>query len=359
MLSAQVVFQKQVISLESELLFFDESYNQYVAYLPDLHTDAEMLHFWLKPYEYAAYDLVLQFNTDVYFYIDHNLQGKFSEGWHSFSLDSLQKRYGCRAIFCSLYASKAQFLEKIFIGTFREATMQEKETLPNKSLLSDVRYRVILLVFVLLMGYALLRQLDLRLLRGYLQISKFFKLQRRIDNPLFIRPFTSTNILFLLNYTFLIGAFWYLLAYTAPLYENVFWKEVLLDNMVTWRFLGVAWLGALGGLLLKLLWINLFASLLGLSKVATIHFCEYVRISHFLYLPLTLWLMYLAIAIPHELDKWYIFFRNAVIIVWWVRFAALWYIINKAGEFRKLDFYSYLCVVELFPLLVFWKKLFF
>lgn len=359
MLSAQVVFQKQVISLESELLFFDESYNQYVAYLPDLQADAEMLHFWLKPYEYTAYDLVLRVNADVYFYVEHNLQAKLSKGWHSISLDSLQRRYGYRTIFCSLYARKAQFLEKIFIGTFKEAITQPKETLPNKSLLSHVRYRAILLGFVLLMGYALLRQLDVRLLGGYLQVSKFFNLQRRMDNPLFVRAFTGTNILFLLNYTFLIGALWYLLAYTAPLYENVFWKEVLLDNVVTWRFLGVAWLGAVGGLLLKLVWINVFASLLGLSKVVTIHFYEYVRISHFLYLPLTACLIYLAIATPYALDKWYIFFRNAVIIVWWIRFWSLGYIINKAGEFRKLDFYSYLCVVELFPLLVFWKKLFF
>lgn len=118
-LSNQLLAQsiaKKVVSLENELLYFSKSYNQYVAYTPTTHQNSQLLHFWLKPSEYTAYDLVLHLQEEAYWYINHNLQGKLASGWHRFSLDSLSRRYGYQPIFCTLYARKGNFLKEIAIG---------------------------------------------------------------------------------------------------------------------------------------------------------------------------------------------------------------------------------------------------
>lgn len=364
-LSNQLLAQsiaKKVVSLENELLYFSKSYNQYVAYTPTTHQNSQLLHFWLKPSEYTAYDLVLHLQEEAYWYINHNLQGKLASGWHRFSLDSLSRQYGYQPIFCTLYARKGNFLKEIAIGYLKNDFSKPSHEQIDKFYTYTIRRNAVILLIALLLGYAVLRQIDFKLLVGYLQLSKFWNIQRRMDNPLFLRPFAGSNILFLLNYAFLLAVFFYFLGLTSEEKHNVLLIGRYLDkDLEALSIRSLAWAFAiiLIGSLAKFLLISIMASLLGISRVINIHFYEYIRISHFFYLPLTLILLYLALQVPFHLEYWHNFFKLLLGVLYAMRFIAVGVIINKLAEFRKLDFYSYLCVVELFPLLLYWKLLFF
>lgn len=360
-LLAQII-EKKVVSLEKELLYFSQSYNQYVAYTPATHQNAQLLHFWLKPSEYTAYDLVLYLQEEAYWFINHNLQRKLASGWHHFSLDSLSQKYGYQPIFCTLYARKGNFLKKIAIGYLKNDFSKPFNEQIDKNYTYIIRRNAVILLIALLLGYAVIRQIDFKLLIGYLQLSKFWNIQRRMDNSLFLRPFAGSNILFLLNYTFLLAVFFYFLGLTSEGKYNVLLIGKYLDKdleALSTKSLAWAFVIILIGSFAKFLLISIMASLLGISRVINIHFYEYIRISHFFYLPLTLILLYLALQVPFHLEYWHNFFKLSLGILYAIRFIAVGVIINKLGEFRKLDFYSYLCVVELFPLLLYWKLLFF
>lgn len=354
--------EKKVVSLERELLYFSQDYNQYVAYTPTTHQNSQLLHFWLKPSEYTAYDLVLHLQEEAYWYINHNLQNKLASGWHRFSLDSLSRQYGYQPIFCTLYARKGNFLKEIAIGYLKNDFSKPSAEQVDKSYTYTIRKNAAILLIALLLGYAVLRQMDFKLLMSYLKLSKFWNIQRRMDNPLFLRPFAGFNILFLLNYTFLLAVFFYFLGLTNEGKQNILPigryldkdLEALSIESLVWAFAII-----LVGLFTKFLLISIMASLLGISRVINIHFYEYIRISHFFYLPLTLILLYLALQMPFHLEYWHNFFKLLLGALYAMRFITVGVIINKLAEFRKLDFYSYLCVVELFPLLLYWKLLFF
>lgn len=354
--------EKKLVSLKRELLCFSQNYKQYVAYNPTTHQNSQLLHFWLKPSEYTTYDLILHLQEEAYWYINHNLQRKLASGWHRFSLDSLSRQYGCQPIFCTLYARKGNFLKEIAIGYLKNDFSRPFIEQVDKSYTYTIRRNAVVLLIALLLGYAVLRQIDFKLLMGYLQLSKFWNIQRRMDNPLFLRPFADSNILFLLNYAFLLAIFFYFLGLTSEEKHNVLLIGRYLDrDLEALSIKSLAWAFAiiLVGSLIKFLLISTMASLLGISRIINIHFYEYIRISHFFYLSLTLFLLYLALQVPFHLGYWHNFFKLLLGILYAIRFIAVGVIINKLAEFRKLYFYSYLCIVELFPLFFYWKLLFF
>lgn len=354
--------EKKVASLESELLYFSLNHNQYVAYTPAIHQNSQLLHFWLKPSEYTAYELILHLRQEAYWYINHNLQKKLTLGWHRFSLDSLARKYSYQPIFCTLYARKGNFLKEIAIGYFKNDFPKPSIEQIDKNYTYAIRRNAVVLLIILFLGYVVVRQIDFKILMGYLQLSKFWNIRRRMDNPLFLRIFASSNILFLLNYAFLVAVFFYFLGLTSQEKQNMLLIGRYLDKdlqalsikSLAWSFVII-----LIGILAKFLLIGIVALVLGISRVVNIHFYEYVRISHFFYLPLTLFVLYLALQVPFRLEYWHNLFKLLLGTLYVVRLIALGLIINKSVEFRKLDFYSYLCITELFPLLLSWKLLFF
>ncbi|MDW8296582.1 MAG: DUF4271 domain-containing protein [Raineya sp.] len=354
--------EKKIVSLENELLHFNDNYNQYVAYSPALHQNSLMLHFWLKPSDYQPYDLLLELQEETYLYINHNLQKKLSIGWNRLSLDSLTQKYGYQKIFFSLYARKGSFCKQILVGKLKYSSQKIPEKQADKNYLQTIRRNAIILLVLLCLGYAFIRQIDFRLLMSYLQVSKFFNILRRMDNPLYLRPFSGTNILFLLNYACLVAVLFYFMAQTNQEKENTFFLGKHLNSSIQASGLsnfGLSFVIISLAIFAKFLLISLTASLLGLSRIINFHFYEYIRISHFFYLPLCILAIFLALQMPYHLMDWYSFFKTTLSILYLGRMIGVGVIINKLAEFRKLDFYSYLCVVELFPLLIYWKVLFF
>jgi hypothetical protein len=350
---------KIVADLKDEWLVFDNSYNHYVSYVPSYHKNTKLVHFWLKPQSYQSYQLVLHFNQDTYLYINHQIQKRYSKGWHTLSLDSLAKKQIQESLFISLYGDTDESVIGTLLATKEKTTARQNANTFKKNI-QNLRQKAAYFLLILILAYTLLRQYDSKLLVEYLQVSKFLHIQRRLDNPLFIRILQNSNVLFLITYSLLIGTFFFLLGLMETK-ESVFSLSaygisIEENNWLSW----FVWVS------LTLLWIIakyfvlwIAGSLLGLSKLLNIHFYEYIRISHFFYLPLTLGLILLYLHTPHSVSYWYSFFKITLLFVFSLRFLILWRNTNSIGEFRKLDFFSYLCVSEFIPLTIYVKMLFF
>lgn len=363
-LEAQKNTYQLVRSINEQWLYFDKSYNHYVAYTENLHQNSQMLHFWLKPEQWKSYFLLLNLQEDSYLFINHNIQKKLSKGQNFVSIDSLATIYPKKMLFFSLYAPKAKFLKETWIVNAKPSSQKvsSTEVWSDRAFNALLRGRVSLLLLALLLGYAFLRQYDPKVLFTYLQISKFLQIQRRLDNPLFIRFFQNSNLIFLLLYLVLTTSFLVIMEAIAPpneafvlgKYNNVLsGYKLSWVNALVWLSLSLIWLFA------KYFLIIITANLLGLARIVNIHFYEYIRITHWFFLPLTIACMLLCLHVPYQMADWYEGLKFLLLLIYVMRVFFVAYNINSFAEFRKLDFYSYLCVSEIIPLFVYLKILFF
>lgn len=355
-----------VRNLNEQWLYFDQSYNQYVAYTENLHQNSKMVHFWLKPEQWKSYFFLVHLQEDAYLFINHNIQNKLLKGKNFLSLDSLAKIYPQKTLFLSLYSPKAKFLEETLIVNQKSGNSAKganpEEVGKDRNFQTFIKSRASILLLVLLLGYAFLRQYDSKTLLTYLQISKFLQIQRRLDNPFFIRLFQNSNLVFLLVYLVLNTTFFAIMEAIAPpneafilgKYHSAFSAYKLAwPNILVWFAWSFVWL------LFKYILIVLTSNLLGLSRIVNVHFYEYVRITHWFLLPLTAGSLLLCLHFSHQPSYWYYFLKSLLLLVYVIRLLILAYNINSFTEFRKLDFFSYLCVSEMIPLLVSMKILFF
>ncbi|GAB4130267.1 MAG: hypothetical protein OHK0045_20090 [Raineya sp.] len=365
--SAQKTTYQLVRSLNEQWLYFDESYKHYVSYADNLHQNTQMLHFWVKPEQWKAYYLLLDLEEEAYLFFNHNIQKKIPKGKNYLSLDSLAQIYPQKNLLVSLYALKSNFLTETLIVNHKvlhsaSALSDSDEKTKNRAYQRLVRSRVSVLFLVLLLAYAFLRQYDWKLLLNYLQISKFFQLQRRLDNPLFFRFFQNSNLLFLLCYVALLTTFFTIMEAVAPSNEpfilgrynnSLSAYKLSWANVVVWYSLLLLWLFT------KYFLITFSARLLGLSRIVNIHFYEYVRTTHWFFLPLTIASILLCLHLPYQAGIWYVVLKYSLLFAHILRLIATIYNVNSLTEFRKLDFYSYICVSEIIPLLVYVKILFY
>lgn len=362
---AQTNNYQLVRNLNERWLYFDKSYNHYVAYTKNLHQNSQMVHFWLKPEQWKSYYLLLHLEEDSYLFINHNIQKKILKGKNYLSLDSLAKKYPQKSVFVSMYAPKSSFLRETLIINQKPQYQTSFFSINNskdRAFQSLLKSRVSIFLVALLLAYVILRQYDLKLLLAYLQLSKFLQIQRRLDNPLFLRFFQNSNFVFLLLYIGLLTTFFMIMEAVAPSNEpfvlgrynsNLSAYKLSWVNVLIWYGLLLAWFFA------KYFIILVTSNLLGLSRIINIHFYEYVRITHWFFLPLTLTSILLCLHLPYQMEYWYILLKYLLLFIYILRMVATAYNINSFAEFRKLDFYSYLCVSEIIPLLVYAKILFF
>ncbi|KOY84605.1 hypothetical protein AD998_19310 [bacterium 336/3] len=350
--------EKIILDLKDYWLYYDASYNSYIAYISNNHQKDKLIHFWLKPKQFRQYKLILNLKEDTYLYINHKLQQKYKKGEQTLSLDSLANKYPQENIFISLYGN----IESSIIGVPSKASKNIEKTIDiiNKNHIQEYRKHLTFYILIILIAYTLVRQYDVKMLMEYLQISKFFQVQRRQDNPLFIRVFQNNNILFLLTYAILTGTFFHLLdAMNQGSSLLIFQKYNNQLLNLSWANWGI-WVGILIlWTLTKYMIIWTSANLLSVSKLINVHFYEYIRISHFFYLILIFGLLLLGLHLPYQMHTWYNIFKTILVFVYILRTIILWYNANSFSEFRKLDFFSYLCVSEIIPLMIYIKILFF
>lgn len=364
-LLAQKNHYQLVRNLNEQWLYFDKSYNNYVAYAENLHQNSQMIHFWLKPEQWKSYYLLLHLETEAYLFINHNIQRKIPKGENYLPLDSLAKLYPRKSIFVSMYASKSKFLKQTLLVSQISKSKSEEFTIndtKDRAFQNLLKSRVSIFFVVLLLAYAFLRQYDLKLLLTYLQITKFLQIQRRLDNPLFLRFFQNSNLVFLLIYTGLLTTFCVIMEAVAPSNEPFVlgrYHSSLSAYKLSWVNV-LIWYGFLAvWLLVKYFILFFMAMLLDLSRVVNVHFYEYLRITHWFFILLTAVSILLCLHFSYQIEDWYIWLKYSLLFLYVIRLLVIAYNINSFTEFRKLDFYSYLCVSEIIPLLVYVKILFF
>ncbi|MVM31535.1 DUF4271 domain-containing protein [Spirosoma sp. HMF4905] len=337
---------------------YDERAKAYVPYIVELHADQTALSVYVDLESNRHYSLMIATQKDGYLFINAALKRKLrADQWQVLNIDSLYRLYRQPEIFLTIYGAPGLNDKQLFIGYPKSAT-QKPVVLRDDNLSVRPRARTIYDNFIglgllfLLTTHAFLYSFYHRAFHRFYSLRDLVSMRAQDDSFLINRPLSSTNTLFALNLSFVIA---YLIVLIQSRNIDMFASRTLLlgEQHMGWLlgefFLlsGVAFLSLIG----KYVALEIMGGLYKLEEVVNVHYFKILQASLLFFTSLTLLLA--VIAYNTSTTIWS---QNALLLpligFYAARLTLLYFVIRSVDPIKNLYLFSYLCIVELIPLII-------
>lgn len=359
-------------SITEDWLVHDESYGGYVPYMKNRHTQLKTLSFWLQASQYKPYRLLLYAHKNTYLYIQKKLAYQFIRtGWHSFSVDSLQKHYPQTALFCTFYDAQYRLpLPTVAIVIKNQKNLQQAENFPTSKPVKNTLDRIprspdykdwaILSWAIILVLHTILYNYNPKTFTSFFSFKSSLSTLSRKDSNLINKPFNAINFLYLGAHGFAISYFYMLWAIhqdNTLSFLAINFKYPLLalfaNQLYYWLLIWAVLVG-------KLILLLSFGRLLTIERqVIHTHYFEYIRFSYLFY---SFWIALagLIFCCYGEYNS-YFFATSFYFILFFHLFQGILvsFFLTKQLPFLNLYIFYYLCATELTPWLIGVKMLLF
>lgn len=340
---------------------YDERYKSYVPFIRERHQNYRSVSVLFNLEENRGYNLLYYSQSDSYLFIDASLQKKLDANtWMVLRVDSLLNSYKKSEILLTFFGNNPGIDNKTLLVGNRISVIQKKALLNEKQLTAQTRpispYRdfFITVGLFLLVINAFLFNFHLKAFERYYNLRDVITFSKRIDlNAPINRPFEISNVLFILHLSLLLA---YLYLFVASKEVSIFSVSNILEETETFigfllTYLQITFI-ILCCLLAKYLTLVLLGSLYRLEKITNIHFFKIIQASHLFFLGLTIIFLPLYFTTPSLPQSIVQMVTITVISFFIVRLGILYFTINKLVSLKNLYLFSYLCIVELIPLIV-------
>lgn len=337
---------------------YDQKIQAYIPYIDEQHASQTALSAYVDLESNRHYNLLISTHQDGYLFINAALKRKLpAQQWQVLSIDSLYRLYRQPEIFLTLYGSPGIDGKQLFIG-YRKSSTQKTLVLSDDNLSVRPRPQAVYQNFLglgllfLLATHAFLFAVYRRAFQRFYSFYDLVSLRAQEESFLISRPLSSVNLLFTLNLSFLIA---YLIVFVQSRNLDVFASRVLLlsEQRFGWvagEFLllsGILFISLLG----KYLVLEVVGGLYQLQSIVHVHFFKILQSSLLFFTVLTLLLAVIAYNSPA------ITWPPGVLLIplltfYLVRLALLYFVIRSTESIKNLYLFSYLCIVELIPLII-------
>lgn len=346
-----------VHNFQDDFQVYDEASKAYVPYIAEQHADQTALSAYVDLESNRHYNLLIRTQKDGYLFINAALKKQLVAGqWTVLSIDSLFRVYRQPEIFLTIYGAPGISGKRLFIGYPKSAT-QRPVILRDDNL--SVRPRpfsvydnfLSLGLLFLLATHAFLFSFYHRAFLRFYSLRDFFSLRAQEESFLINRPLSSTNILFVVNLSFVVA---YLIVFVQSRNLDVFVSRQLLGEQnlvaVLWEFLalsGISFVALMG----KYLALEVIGNLYKLKNSINVHFFKVLQSSMLFFTLLALLLVILAY--NTAITTWSESMLLIPLLVFYTgRLAFLYIVIRSQEAIKNLYLFSYLCIVELIPLII-------
>lgn len=347
-----------VHNFHDDFQVYDERAKAYVPYIVEKHADQTALSVYVDLESNRHYSLLIATRQDGYLFINAALKRKLrAERWQVLNIDSLYKVYRQPEVFLTIYGSPGLDNKQLFIGYPKSAT-QAPVLLRDDNLSVRPRPGTMYADFLglgllfLLTTHSFLFTFYRRAFLRLYNLRDLLSVRSQDESFLINRPLNAANTLFALNLSFVIA---YLIIFLQSLDLAVVTPGTLLmtgqniGGLLSEFFLlsGVTFLGFLG----KYISLEVMGGLYKLQEIVNIHYFKILQSSLLFFTFLTLLLSVLAY------NAWVESWSQEVLLVSVVTFYAarltlLYFVIRSLEPIKNLYLFSYLCIVELIPLIV-------
>ncbi|WP_460911370.1 DUF4271 domain-containing protein [Spirosoma areae] len=337
---------------------YDEGAKAYIPYIIEQHADQTSLSAYVDLESNRHYKLLVSTRQDGYLFINAALKRKLrANRWQVLSIDSLYRVYRQPELFLTLYGAPGLDDKQVFIGYPKSATQKlvilrdDNLSVRPRPQLPYTNFLGLGLLF-LLATHAFLFTFYRRAFQRFYSLRDLVSLRAEEDSFLINRPLSSVTLLFILNLSFVIA---YLIVFVQSRNLEVFASRTLLlsEQRFGWvasEFLavsGVAFLSLVG----KYVALEVMGGLYKLQSIVNVHFFKILQSSLLFFTVLTLFLAGIAYNAPTV--AWSPNTLILPLIVFYVaRLTLLYFVIRSMESIKNLYLFSYLCIVELIPLII-------
>lgn len=347
-----------VRDVQNDFQVFDEANKAYIPYIDELHADATAISAFVDLESNRHYKLLISTRQPGYLFINAALKRNLvANSWQVLDIDSLYRVYRRPQIFLTFYGAPGAADKAVFIG-YPKSLVQKPVLLSDDALSvrpkpSSVYTNFFALgLLFLLASHAFLFTFYRREFLAFYNPRDLFTLRVRDDSFLSAKSFSSITLIFTLNLSFLIA---YLLLFVQSRNIDLFAsRALLLDGQQLPALLidffllsGYVFIVMMG----KYVALATLGGLYKLDSVVNVHFVKVLQADLLFYTAVVL----LCATAAYNLERmdWLSgYLLIPFVIFYLVRMGLLYLVISGMVTVKNLYLFSYLCLVELIPLLI-------
>jgi len=346
-----------VYDFRNDWLVYDPTFRSYVPFIDEQHATIPAVSLFLDLESNRRYQLLIRSEEDGYLFINAALRHQVkAETWVVLSIDSLYRAYRTPELFLTLYGSPGVEGKQVYVGHRKPAEQKPVvltdtglDIMPRRMSIYDNFFTLVLLF--LLATHAFLYNFYRRAFERLYSIRDLFTLSLREESFLVNKPLSRTNLLFVLNLSF-VTAFIYLYAQSKGI--DVFdTRKLLLDEqtlldliLAFFKLSGLLFLLLLG----KYLLIAMITGLYRLEEISSLHFFKILQ-SSLLFFTAVAGLV-AALGSRTSTSSLMGWIMIPFVAYYVARMVLLYLVISRRAPIKNLYLFSYLCIVELIPLII-------
>jgi hypothetical protein len=337
---------------------YDEAAKTYLPYVFEVQGEVPALSVPIDLESNQRYHLLLRTNQDAHLFLNAALRKKLVAGqWYTFRVDSLYQIYRQPQLFLTIYGSSGLDTRQLVMA-YPKSILQKPIIASSDNL--SVRPRAFSVyrdffgmgLLFLLATHAVLFALYHRAFLVFYNLRDLLTLRIRDESFLINRPLSLMNILFVLNLSFVLA---YLFLFVQSRNIDVFASRALLLDQQSFGAIllyyllvsGIVFLAYMG----KYLMLQVVGSLYRFDPIVNLHFFKIIQSSLLFFTSIVLVAAILIFNVPHLTSL-----TSALLIPFTIfyiaRLVLLYLVITTTAPIKSLYLISYLCIVELVPLLI-------
>jgi hypothetical protein len=353
-----------VYDYANDWLVYSRQYNNYVPYSRELNETDLSVSLLVDLLKNRHYDLLVTTAKENYLFIEGSLQKKLApDEWLIIDIDSLRRFYKKDEILLTLYGSAGKEDKTVLIGHVKKTATVAQSTAKSGPLsfinikplrTSPFSDFSVLLIFLLLVLTLFTYSSGPSLFRRFISPADFLDRSERNDLYRFNRPYGRLMFMIALIVSAAMG---YVILFMAHHGYDLFSSSGFLSEGATLvgflSDLAKLTLMFLGLLFLKFVIMEIVSGVLNLERVVNSHYIKSLQLSYLFYSSCIVVLFGISLQNPlwfQQLGPLYLLY--VVVFYYLVRFGLLYIFINSSGQFINLYLFSYLCVIEIIPLIV-------
>lgn len=350
-----------VYNYQDDWLVYNEQYKNYVPFSQGINEGTRFASLYIDLVKNRRYSLLVHSEDESYLFLEGALQNRIAGGkWQELNLDSLYRIYHKDELLLTIYGSPG-ITDKTVILCNKKKLTDSESIAPARSGFINIKpitftpfgtFAGISLVIILILNAWIFNLNPLSFIR-LINPIEFFNNDPRDQLSKINKPYSNTVIFFVAISSMMMG---FTVIYLSINRLNLFSVSTILSEKTnTIQILGdFCILSFIFFLLIyaKYIFMVLAGNMLNLDKQVDIIFIKIVQSSYLFYalIFLTIFGLYsnhinwLEASRPYILLP-FLFFYAA-------RFVALYVVAKPAGSLINLYLFSYLCVIEIIPLIV-------
>ncbi|WP_342083003.1 DUF4271 domain-containing protein [Dyadobacter sp. OTU695] len=350
-----------VYNYQDDWLVYSEQYKNYVPFSQGVNEGTRFASIYVDLVKNRRYSLLVHSESESYLFLEGALQNRIAAGkWQELNLDSLHRIYRKDELLLTIYGSPGISDKTVIICNKKKLTDSESPS-PSRSGFINIKpvsftpfgtFAGIALIIILIMNAWIYNLNPLSFIR-LINPIEFFNNDPRDQLSKINKPYSNTVIFFVVISSMMMG---FTVIYLSANRLNLFSVSTILSEKAnTLQILGDFCILSLIFFLLvyaKYIFMVLAGNMLNLDKQVDIIFIKIVQSSYLFYA--LVFLVIFGLYSNHinwlETSRPYILLPFLFFYV--ARFVALYVVAKPVGSLINLYLFSYLCVIEIIPLIV-------